>query len=61
MLIRYLYAWLGDSNLFAPFIPLVVKTFFLAIIFAIPWFLWLLLDRRKNSQQHKSSRKGATP
>ena len=59
-LIRYLHAWLSDSNPFSAFVPLAAKAFLLAIVFAVPWLVWFLLERRKSSQQHKSSSKGAT-
>jgi hypothetical protein len=61
ILLRYLHAWLSDSNPFSAFVPLAAKGFFLAIVFAVAWFVWFLLDRRHRSQQHKSSSKGATP
>ena len=61
ILLRYLHAWLSDSNPFSAFVPLAVKAFVLAIVFAVSWLLWFLLDRRQTSRQHKSSSKGATP
>ena len=61
ILLRYLRAWLSDSNPFLAFVPLAVKAFLLAIVFAVSWLLWFLLDRKQTSRQHKSSSKGATP
>jgi hypothetical protein len=60
ILIRYLHAWLSDSNPLSAFMPLAVKAFFVAIVFAVPWVVWVLVDRGQSSQQHKSSSKGAT-
>ena len=60
ILIRYLHAWLRDSNLFSAFVPLAVKAFVLAIAFAVLWFVCVLVERRQSSQQHKSSSKGET-
>jgi len=59
--IRYLHAWPSASNPFSSFVPLATRAFFLAIVFAVPWFVWFLLDPRKSSQQRKSSQKGETP
>ena len=61
ILIKYLHAWLSDSNPFLAFVPLAVKAFVLAIVFAVAWLVWFLLDRKQSSRQHKSSSKGATP
>ena len=61
ILIRYLYAWLSDSNPFLAFVPLAVKAFVLAIVFAVVWLVWILVDRRQSSKQQKSSSKGAIP
>ena len=55
ILIRYLHAWLSDSNPFSAFVPLAAEAFFLAIVFAVSWLVWFLLDRRQSSRQHKSS------
>ena len=59
--IRYLHAWPSASNPFSISVPLATRAFFLAIVFAVPWFVWFLFDPRKSSLQHESSRKGETP
>jgi hypothetical protein len=61
ILVRYLHEWLERGNPFPIFLPFAIKGFFAAIVFSVPWLVWVLLDRRKSSQQHESSSKGATP
>jgi hypothetical protein len=61
ILIRYLHAWLSDSNPFSAFVSLAAKGFFAAIAFGALWAVWIFLHRGQSSQQQNSSSKGATP
>ena len=60
ILIRHLHAWLDENNPSSAFLPFAFKGFLATIIVCVPWFVWVLFDRRRGSQ-HKSSSKGATP
>jgi hypothetical protein len=48
-----------ESDPFSVFLPLAIRGFFTAIVFGVPWLVWLLLVRGKGSQQNRSSLRGA--